>query len=166
MTEESSLEPNPKTEARPYHAAIVVGLYTGVFLVIVTLGSLVAANRIPAMERYALERNAVSYGLFLAIMLFPICRFLHRPLQMFVAGLTGWAMFVAAYNLAGWYFRNLFQVLRTPLEAFVEGAVVYGFCAVGLWVGAMLMRARHVPIAPGHERVRHAVTHDHRDSAW
>jgi hypothetical protein len=166
MNEDSTVESGTTAPPKPFHRAFAVGLYTGMSLAVVTLGSLVVANRIPALERYALERNAVFYGLFIAILLYPVCRFPRRPKQMIVAALTGWAMFVAAYNLAGWYFRNLFQVLRTPLEAFVEGMAVYGVFAVALWVGSMLLRARRFPILPGHGRAPHVATHDHRDSAW
>ena len=45
------------------------GLHTGALLVITMLGALVGANRVPALERYALERNADSYGVFVLFML-------------------------------------------------------------------------------------------------
>lgn len=166
MNEDSTIVSNKAATSKPFHQAFAVGLYTGISLVVVALGALVAANRIPALERYALERNAASYGLFIAVMLYPVCRFPHRPKQMIVAALTGWAMFVAGYNFAGWYFQSLFQVLRTPLEAFAEGMAFYGVCAVAMWVGAMLVRARRVPILPGCRQAPRVATHDHRDSAW
>ncbi len=154
-------EPNHTVERRHPHQALSTGLCVGALLTIVMLGSLVAADRIPWLERYALERNGVAYGLFLTIMLYPICRFLHRPLQMFAAGITAWVIFAAAYNLAGLYFRNLFSVLRSPLEVLVDGAVVYGICAVGAWVGGMAFRARHQAIAPHRRRAHDAVPHEH-----
>lgn len=118
----------------------------GSLLIIVMMGALVAANRIPGLERYALERNAASYSLFVLFMLIPAFRFLNRPLQMFSSAMIGWAMFVAAYDIAGFFFRDLFQVLRTPFQALVEGAVIYGVMAVGSWVGAMVLLARRQPI--------------------
>jgi hypothetical protein len=129
-------------------SVVRTGLYTGALLILVMLGSLVAANRMPSLEAYALERNAVSYFLFVALMLVPVARFWGRPLQMFAAAMVGWAMFAAAYDLSGLYFRDVFQVLRTPFEAAVEGCVMYGVCAAGLWVGGMLLHARHHSIAP------------------
>ena len=108
------------------HPALVTGLYMGSLLIIVMLGALVAANRIPGLERYALERNAASYSLFVLFMLIPVFRFLNRPLQMFASAMIGWGMFVVAYDIAGMVFRDLFQVLRTPFQALVEGAIIYG----------------------------------------
>ena len=125
------------------------GIYCGSFLIVAMLGALVAANRMPTLEKYAFERNAVCYTLFVVLMFVPIVRFLTRPLQMFASATLAWVMFAAAYDLAGLYFRDLFQVLRTPLQALIEGAVVYGFFAVGSWVCGMLLHARNHPVAPG-----------------
>jgi hypothetical protein len=55
-----------------------------------TLGALVAANRIPGLEQYALERNAISYSMFVLFMLIPVFRFLKRPLQLFVSAMIAW----------------------------------------------------------------------------
>ena len=140
-------------------SAIRTGLYTGALLIVVMLGGLVAANRVPDLEPYALERNAVGYTVFVILMLVPIVRFWNRPLQMFWSAMIGWVMFAAAYNLSGLYFRNVFQVMRTPFEALVEGSVVYGLCAVGSWVGGMILHARHHPITPGRKTAREATRH-------
>jgi hypothetical protein len=128
--------------------ALWTGLYTGTLLVMVMLGALVAANRVPWLDNRALERNAASYGLFVIFMLIPVVRFLNRPIQMFTSAMIGWVMFVIAYDIAGMLFRNLFQILRTPFQAFIEGAVIYGVFAVGSWVGAMILHARHHAISP------------------
>ncbi len=153
MTEDTPAEILSDAGPSQGHPAIWTGLYTGALLVIVMLGALVAANRIPGLERVALERNMASYSLFVIFMLIPICRFLSRPLLMFASAMIGWALFVVAYDIAGMVFHNLFDVLRrTPLEAFVEGAIVYGVFAVGSWVGAMVLQARRHPIAPRRRR--------------
>jgi hypothetical protein len=148
----------PFTKPRPTNPqdgspALHTGLYTGALLVVVMAGALVAANRMVGLERYALERNAASYGLFVMFMLIPVCRFLNHPLQMFTSAMIGWVMFVVAYDIAGIYFQNLFESLRhTPFAALVEGAVVYGVFAVGSWVGAMILHARHHSISSGRRR--------------
>ncbi len=143
-------------ETKPSSPALWTGMYLGALLNIVMIAALVAANRFPDLEPYALERNAASFGLFFLFLLIPVIRFLKRPAQMFAAGFVGWVLFVAGYNIAGLYFRNLFQVLRTPLEALVEGCVLYGVAAVILWVGQMILHARRHPIAP-RRHARHAV---------
>jgi hypothetical protein len=153
---DSSPAENHALDSRP---ELLTGLYTGALLIIVMLGALVAANRIPGLESYALERNGASYSLFVMFMLIPVCRFLTRPVQMFFSAMLGWVLFVVAYDLAGMYFRNLFSVLRTPFQALIEGAVIYGIVAVGSWVGAMILHARHHPIAHGRRRSHHTAPH-------
>jgi hypothetical protein len=138
---------------------IRTGLYSGALLIVTMLGALVAANRIPALERYAFERNASCYTLFVLLMLVPVVRFLNRPLQMFGAAMIGWVMFVAAYDLTGLYFRDLFQVLRTPFQALMEGAAVYAIFAVSSWVCGMLLHARHHPMTPGRKAAQEAARH-------
>lgn len=128
------------------HPVLLTGLYTGCLLVIVMFGSLVAANRMPGLEQYALERNATFYSMFVLCMFIPIFRFLDRPVKLFAAGISAWLMFVVAYEVAGMIFVNLFAVLRTPLQALMEGAAVYGVVAAGSWVGGMVFEARRSPI--------------------
>lgn len=152
--------PHQEPGASVSHPGLVTGLYMGTLLVIVMLGALVAANRIPGLEQYALERNAASYSLFVLFMLIPVFRFLNRPLRLFSAAMIGWSVFVIAYDIAGMVFHNLFQVLRTPFQAFIEGAVIYGVISVGSWVGAMVLQARRQPIAPGRRRSPQVDTHE------
>ena len=136
------------------HPAFVLGLYTGAALTVVMLGSLVLANRVPALEPYAFERNAVCGALFVMLMLVPVLRYINRPVRMFVASMTAWVLLSAAYDLAGMYFRDLFVVLRTPAEVLTEGAVAYGVIAVASWVCCMIFHARRHSIAPSPARVR------------
>ena len=134
-----------------------MGVYLGALLNIAMISALVAANRFPRFEPYALERNAASYGLFVILLLIPVVWFIKRPAQMFVAGIIGWVLFVAGYDIAGFYFRNLFEVLRTPLEALIEGGVLYGVAAVLSWVVGMIFHARRHTIAPRRRSAHPAV---------
>jgi len=143
-------------------AAVHTGAYTGVLLGIVMFGALFVANRLPWLESRALERNAACYSLFVLIMLIPVARFLNRPLQMFTSAMIGWVIFVLCYYAADSDFRDLFQVLRTPFEALVEGAVIYGVCAVGSWVGAMVLHARNHPIIRRRRRIDSELHHHHQ----
>jgi hypothetical protein len=141
----------PKTS----HPVLWTGIYTGALLIVVMLGALVTANRFPSLEPYAIERNAGFGALFILIMLLPILRFLNRPKQMFASAMIGWVLFAGGYDLAGFYFRDLFDVLRTPFQVLVEGAVVYGVFAGGSWVVEMILHARRHPIAPGRKHSHH-----------
>jgi hypothetical protein len=143
-------------------SAIVVGLYTGALLVIIMFCALVATNRVHGLERYALERNAVSYTLFVLSMLIPIVRFFSRPGEMFLSAMIAWLIFVVGFDVAGMVFHNLFESIRhTPFLALLEGAIVYGVIAVGSWVGGMLFQARRHPIARRHRPPAH-VFHRHQ----
>jgi hypothetical protein len=159
MTNDTSIPSEPRSEIRRSHPALRTGIYTGALLILTMLGGLVTANRMPDLERYALERNAIFYTLFVMLMLVPVCRFLNRPRQMLTASVIGWVLLVGAYDLAGFYFHNLFEVLRTPFQALVEGAVVYGVLAGASWVAGMLFHARRHPILPGRRRAGSETPH-------
>lgn len=130
-------------------SALIAGCYTGAMLTVTMLGALVVANRIPALEPYAFERNAAAYALFVMLMLVPVLRFLNRPAKMFVASMTGWVLLTVAYDFSGFYFQNLFNAIqRTPFEVLIEGAIVYGVLAVAAWVCAMILHTRRHPLVP------------------
>ena len=117
------------------------------------IGSLVAANRLSWLDNRALERNAASYGLFVIFMLIPICRFLNRPLKMFASAMIAWSMFVHRLRCRRHFSSTIFsRCCARPFNAFIEGAIVYGVCAVGSWVGGMALQARQHPIAPRRRR--------------
>jgi len=154
-------KPHARARRQPSHPspALWTGVYLGALLNIVMIAALVAANRFPSLEPYALERNAASCGLFVLFLLIPVIRFAKRPAQMFAAGFIGWVLFVAGYRLAGFYFPNLFQVLRTPFEALMEGCVLYGVAAVIFWVAGMIFEVRRHALAPRSHPVHPAVHH-------
>jgi hypothetical protein len=113
------------TPTLPTRAGLNTGIFTGALLALDMIAALIAANRMPVLESHALERNVAFCGIFVIVMLIPIFRFLNRPVQLFGSAILGWSIFIVAYNLAGMYFSNLFQVLRSPLDALLEGTVVY-----------------------------------------
>jgi hypothetical protein len=131
------------------------GLTTGCLLALVMSGSLFAANRMPWLEHWALERNATSWGVFAIVMLLPIAAFRHSPLRLFAAGMIAWTLLTAAYWIAGMYFVDLSNILRTPFQVLLDGAVIYGVVAVVLWVASMAWQARRVPAITGRRRPGH-----------
>jgi len=147
MTDSPITPPAPRREPGPLGQAIRSGVRIGLVLSAIMIVAIVVANRIPALENYALERNALFTTVFVLAALTPILRFRRHPRQMFVAAMVGWVLFVGAYDLAGQFFRDLFEALRhTPFLTLVEGAVVYGICAAGSWVIDMIHEARRHPI--------------------
>lgn len=159
MTDPVSIEKIP-SEPHARGPILRTGIYTGALLILVMWAALVAANRMAVLEPYALERNAVSYSLFLLLMLIPAARFWNRPFRMFASATIAWVLFAATYEAAGMVFRNLFDSLRhSPLLVLMEGIFVYGLFAVGSWVMGMALHARHHPIAPTRKPVREAARH-------
>lgn len=161
MTEDESHAPIERetsqrgAPAATPHPVLRTGVCTGLALVIVLLAALAAANRFPVLERYALERDAVSYGVFFILMMIPLLRFLRSPLQMFASALIAWVVFAIGYSVAGLFFQHLFAAFhRTPFEVFMEGAVVYGVCAVCSWVAEMVIHACRHSIAPDRPAAR------------
>jgi hypothetical protein len=151
----------PAPHSGSSHPVLYTGLYTGALLMIVMIGALVSANRLSWLESHALERNAASFSLFVLFMMIPVCRFLKQPLRLFTSAIIGWTIFVLAYDIAGMFFIHLFQVLRTPFQALIEGAAIYGVIAVGSWVGGMAVAARRAPIAPRRRHVDEVSTESH-----
>lgn len=142
------------------HPVFKTGLCTGALLIIVMFGALVAANRDPALEPYAFVRNAISYIVFVLLMLIPMCRFLTDPWKVFASSMIGWLMLAAAFDVAGFFFKDLFYaVSRTPLQVLVEGTVVYGVLATALWLAQMVLYARNHPIRPRRKVSTNTVRH-------
>ncbi|MGH9685992.1 MAG: hypothetical protein ACRD5K_02745 [Candidatus Acidiferrales bacterium] len=147
-------------ETRQPRPVLKFGLCTGLAMVAEMAVALAVINRVAALESYALERNALFMAWFLILMLVPVCRFLRSPVRMFASAMIAWAIFVAGYNLAGIYFEHLFNALHHwPLEVLVEGAVLYGICAVGAWVVEMIVHACRYSIEPDRRAARAAARH-------
>jgi hypothetical protein len=144
-----------KVLAATHRTMLQTGIFMGALLIVVMVAALFVANRVPGTERYALERNAAFCALFFICMLIPIARYFNRPMPMFMSAMIGWVIFVIAYDVTGMFYHNLFQVLRHPFEAFIEGTIVYGVAAVGAWVIGMCLEARQSPIAPRRRRTDH-----------
>jgi len=70
---------SPQLSIRPRHAALHTGVYAGVALSVIFVAWLFVANRIPALEQVALERNLVAAVLLAVVALFPVARFFARP---------------------------------------------------------------------------------------
>lgn len=122
--------------------------------------ALIVINRVPALEPYALARNAFFIGVFFVLALVPVCRFLYSPVRMFTSAMIAWAILVAGYDLAGLFFDRLFSTLHhSPFLVLVEGAVLYGICAVGSWVVEMIVHACRHSIMPDRRAARAAARH-------
>jgi hypothetical protein len=161
MTEDAPPAPSDRlADAPPSSPVLKYGLYTGLAMVTEMTVALVVSNRVSALERYALPRNAFFIGCFCILMLVPVCRFLRAPVQMFSSAMIAWAIFVMGYDLAGLYFERLFDAVhRGPAVMLVDGAVLYGIGAVGSWVVEMIVHACRHSISPDRRAARAGARH-------
>jgi hypothetical protein len=151
--------PDPGTVKRTvWHSPTLrTGLSTGIFLAGLLLLSLLAANRFPALEPYALARNSIACTLVIIVALIPIMRFHNSPVCLFASSALAWAIFSLAYTIAGMHFVNLESRLgKSSFEVLILGVVIYGVAAVLTWVFSMVFSALRHPI-PIRRRVRHDI---------
>ena len=129
-----------------------IGVLTGVYLSLVMVISLFAANRISFLDRFADPRNLLSLAAFVLMMFIPIGYFRRHPARMFAASLCGWMIFALSYAAMGLVFERLHTRFYRPFHVFVLGALCYGVVAVVLWVASMVRVARQQPLAATRRR--------------
>jgi hypothetical protein len=123
------------------NTAIRVGVYTSVCLALVFTAWLFIANRVPLIERLAVERNAAAAVLLCLCALIPVLRFLTMPGHLLASSLVAWLLFSSYYRVLCLFFRNLSD-WHSTFQVFMIGAVVYMILATLVWVGSTIWRAR------------------------
>lgn len=134
------------------NAAVRTGVYSGAGLSLVLTAWVYVANRIPALEAFAKERNlaaAVALALFAAI---PVLRFLRLPGPLLASGLVAWTILSFVYRVLCAVFWGLPDRF-SAVHVFMLGAVVYMLIATVSWIGTCIWRARESNAA--HSRSDH-----------
>jgi hypothetical protein len=133
------------------NAAVRTGVYSGIGLALVFTIWVFTANRVPALESLALERNlaaAVALVLFAAV---PVVRFLRLPGHLLASSLIGWGILAIAYRLLSIYFWAL-PARYSAVQIFTLGAVLYMILATLSWIGTCIWRARKSDISHSNRR--------------
>ena len=128
------------------NAAIRTGVYAGVGLSMVLVAWVFVANRAPALERFALERNlgaATALGLFAMV---PVLRFLRLPGPLLASGLVAWSILALTYQLLCVVFWGLSE-RYSAVHIFALGAVLYMIVATVSWIGTCIWRVRESKIS-------------------
>ena len=128
------------------------GVLVGAYLTVILFASLLLANRVPPLERFANFRNALCVVPFALAAALPLWRCRDSATRLFVSGVTGWLIFSLMFWLAGAFFANLHSRFRRPIHAFLLGVVLYGLAAVVVWVIEMVRHARTQPITASRRR--------------
>jgi len=138
-----------------------IGVLTGIYLTVVMVAGLLAANRLPELEVFADLRNWSCGVLFILIALIPVATFRRRPWSLFTSAASGWLVFSLAYWVAGIYFEHLHTRLnKSPFHVFLLGLGSYAVVAVALWVAEMTSAVLEHGIAHPHHH-RHGTARHH-----
>ena len=124
-----------------HNAATRTGLYTGVGMVLIFTAWLFVANRMPALESLAFERNVLGAAAFGLVALIPVVRFARSPGNLLASSLIAWGILSLAYSALGLYFQALSDRYSTP-QILMLGSLVYMILATLSWIGTCIWRAR------------------------
>jgi hypothetical protein len=128
------------------NVAVRMGVYIGVCLSLTLSTWILVANRLPFLERFALERNltaAVTLGLLAVI---PVIRFLRSPGYLLASTLIAWMIFSLTYRLLCVFFELLGEKY-SAFQIFMLGFVVYMILSTLSWIGTLVWRIRERDIS-------------------
>ena len=128
------------------NAAIRTGVYSGVGLAMVLVAWVFVANRAPALERFALERNVVAAVALVLFASVPALRFLRLPGPLLASSLIAWSILALVYRLLCVVFSGLAE-RYSAVQIFTLGAVLYMILATLSWIGTCIWRARESNIS-------------------
>jgi hypothetical protein len=128
------------------NAAIRTGVYAGVGLSMVLVAWVFVANRAPALERFALERNVGAAAALSLFAMVPVLRFLRLPGPLLASGLIAWSILALTYQLLCVVFWGL-AGRYSAVHIFALGAVLYMIVATVSWIGTCIWRVRESNIS-------------------
>ena|SRR5437899_7174526 len=123
------------------NAATRTGVYVGVCLTLVFTAWLVIANRVPFLERLALERNLAAAAILCFLAFIPFFRFFRLPGHLLASSLLGWVIFSLSYRALCMVFSRLSD-WHSTFQVFMLGAVMYMIVTTLCWIVATIWRAR------------------------
>jgi hypothetical protein len=132
--------------------SVRVGVYIGVCLSLVLSVWIFVANRVPSLERFALERNLAAAALLGLLAVAPVLRFLRSPGNLLASSLVAWTIFSFTYRLLCIFFGHLGDKYSAFL-IFMLGFVVYMILATLSWIGTLIWRARERHLSHPNDQV-------------
>lgn len=123
------------------NVAVRMGVYVGVCLSLILCAWIFVANRLPFLERFALERNLAAAAVLGFLFILPVLRFLRAPGNLLASGLIAWTIFSFTYRSLCMFFELLGDKYGA-FQVFMLGLVVYMILATLTWLGTMIWRVR------------------------
>jgi hypothetical protein len=148
---------NDELNLAVHHCAVRTGLWSGVGMVVTFTAWLFIANRVPASERFALERNVIAASVLAILFMVPVVRFMWQAGRLLAASLAAWWIFSLTYRLLCIPFSGLSE-RYTPMRVFILGSVVCMILATLSWIVTLVWRTRASHMA-SHQRVSHSNHH-------
>jgi len=132
-------------------------MWSGISMAVVFIAWLFIANRMPASESFALERNVITASILAVLFMIPVVRFMWQAGRLLAASLTAWWIFSLVYRLLCVVFSGLPE-RYTPMRVFILGSVVCMILATLSWIVTVIWRTRASHIA-SHHGVSHSNHH-------
>jgi hypothetical protein len=140
-----------------HNSAIRTGMWSGISMAVVFIAWLFIANRMPASESFALERNVIVASILAILFMVPVVRFMWQAGRLLAASLTAWWIFSLVYRLLCVVFSGLPE-RYTPMRVFILGSVVCMILATLSWIVTVIWRTRASHMA-SHHGVSHSNHH-------
>jgi hypothetical protein len=140
-----------------HDSGVRTGAGAGVGLAATFITWVYVANRIPSLERVALERNVIAAAVLALFFLIPVVRFMWQPGRLLVSSLLAWGILTLAYRALSMHFLGL-TGRYGAMQVFILGAIVYMILATLSWIGTCIWRARESHMS-SHQPVSHSNHH-------
>ena len=124
-----------------HDSGVRTGACSGIGLAIAFIAWIYVANRVPAFDRMALQRNAIATAVLVFFFLIPIVRFMWQPGRLLVSSLISWSIFTFAYLVLCMNF-NALATRYSAMQIFILGAIVCMILATLSWIGTCIWRVR------------------------
>ena len=134
------------------NAAVRLGVYVGVSLSAAFTAWVAVANRLPALEPFALLRNLAAVAVLCLLACIPVVRFWRLPGHLLSSSLVGWLILSVSYRLLSMYFNGL-ESRYSAVQVFSLGAVAYMLVVTVSWIGTIIRRARASDVSHPHDPV-------------
>ncbi len=145
-----------RERTRPEELALVIhdsgvrtGVYAGVGMVLVFLTWLFVANRVPALDRVAMQRNAATAAILAILFMIPIVRFMWHPGRLLTSTVIAWSVFSLCYRALCIPFTALSE-RYSAMRLFTLGTVVCMILATLSWIVTVIWKTRETHMAHQH----------------